>query len=318
MQEIEKITIYASLGLRKGIPELLWAFRKKYALQEFPVYLDDHPFQILERIRQETKNGMKTANIVLLPHYMILRMKKEKLLAPFKPAGIESFPPKFHDPADSWFAAGITFMSMAYNTKSVKPSDLPKTLEELSSSRWKNRLGMQSLVSSSVGNLGAQYIASIQRTVGQERWKEFLKEISTLQVKTFDCIDHLIQGLLDRQIDIALTVYSLAYFREKILNSPVASFEIPDVPRMLTFTSAGLTKWGRDNESAKTFLDFLASTEAQKIIGTIPGISPSKPGAKTDYEFEAKYSGRNTFHPDEEDLKELPRALKLYKELGMP
>src|ERR1700730_16067619 len=318
MQKIERVTIYASLGLRKGIPELLWTFRKKNVLQEFPVYLDDHPFQILERIKQETKNGMKTADIVLLPHYMILRMKKEGLLTPFAAQGIESYPAKFHDPEGKWFAAGITFMSMAYNTKALKPSDLPKTLEELASPKWKNRLGMQSLVSSSVGNLGAQYVASIRRSAGEERWREFLQSLSTLGVKTFDCIDHLIQGLLDGQIDIALTVYSLAYFREKIVNSPVASFEIPDVPRMLTFTSGGLTKWGKDNDSAKTFLNFLASTEAQRIVGTIPGISPSKPGVKTDYDFEAKYSGRDAFHPDVEDLKELPRALKIYKELGLP
>src|ERR1700730_7979716 len=118
MQKIERVTIYASLGLRKGIPELLWTFRKKNVLQEFPVYLDDHPFQILERIKQEAKNGMKTADVVLLPHYMVLRMKREKLLAPFKPAGMNAYPSKFHDAEDTWFAAGITFMSMAYNTKS--------------------------------------------------------------------------------------------------------------------------------------------------------------------------------------------------------
>ena len=313
-----RVSIYASLGLRKGIPELLWAFRKKYVLQEFPVYLDDHPFQILERIKQEKKYGMKSADIVLMPHYMILRMKREGLLTSYKPAGIAAYPNKFHDPEGSWFAAGITFMSMAYNTQALPFSELPTTLEELASSKWESRLGMQSLVSSSVGNLGAQYIASIKRSAGEKRWLEFLKKIPSLKVKTFDCIDHLIQGLVDHQIDIALTVYSLAYFREKILNSPVASFQMQDVPRMLTFTSAGLTKGSAHNASAKLFLDFLASNEAQQIIGTIPGISPSKPGFRTEYDFEAKYSGRDSFHPDGEDLRELPKALELYKKLHVP
>ncbi len=313
-----RISIYASLGLRQGIPDLLWAFRKKYVLQEFPVYLDDHPFQILERIRQEKKYGMKTADIVLMPHYMILRMKRDDLLSSYKPAGIANYPNKFHDPEGTWFAAGITFMSMAYNTQALRYSELPTTLEELVSPKWGNRLGMQSLVSSSVGNLGAQYIASIQRSAGEKRWLEFLQKLPKLKVKTFDCIDHLIQGLLDRKIDIALTVYSLAYFREKISDSPIASFQMQDVPRMLTFTSAALTKWSAHNDSAKLFLDFLTSSEAQQIIRTIPGISPSKPGVKTEYDFEAKYSGRDTFHPDREDLKELPRALEIYKKLHVP
>ena len=37
----ERVIIYASLGLRSGTSELLWAFRKKNTLEEFPVYLDE-------------------------------------------------------------------------------------------------------------------------------------------------------------------------------------------------------------------------------------------------------------------------------------
>jgi ABC-type Fe3+ transport system substrate-binding protein len=310
--------IYASLGLRKGIPELLWAFRKSNILEEFPVYLDDHPFPIFQRIRQESGFGMKTADVVLLPHYMALRMKSEGMLHSYSPKGIESYPTKFRDPGRKWFALGITYMSLAYNTESVSPWDLPKTIEELSSDKWKDRLGMQSLVSSSVGNLGAQYIASIRRQVGDKRWMTFLNRISSLNVKTFDCIDHLVQGLLDKRIDIALTTYSLAYFRERIVNSPVKSFEIQDIPRMLTFTSAALTKWGENNSSARTFLDFLASNEAQRIVGTIPGISPSKPGIRTDYDFEVNYTAKSKFHPDRTDILELPKLLEVFKNLGLP
>jgi iron(III) transport system substrate-binding protein len=313
-----RIRIYASLGLRTGIPELLWAFRKSSVLQEFPVYLDDHPFQIYERIRQEAKFGMKTADIVLLPHYMMLRMKRENLLSSYIPQGLKAYPKKFHDQDGKWFALGITFMSMAYNSKAMRERDLPRTLEELSSPTWRNKLGLQSLVGSSVGNLGAQYIASIRRAAGDDRWISFLNRLATLDLKTFDCIDHLIQGLVDNRIKIALTVYSLAYFRERLANSPVRTFEMDEVPRMMTFTSAGLTKWGESNDSAKAFLDFIASDEAQRIIGTIPGISPSKPGFRTSYDFEAKYSGKSQFHPDEVDLSELPKALKTYKRLGLP
>jgi ABC-type thiamine transport system substrate-binding protein len=307
------------LGLRRGIPELLWAFRKKYTLQEFPVYLDDHPFQIYERIKEEEAHRMKTADVVLLPHYMILRFKKEGLLATHFPTEIDRFPEKFHDADQHWFALGVTYMTMAYNPQVLrKTSDLPTSLEEIVSPRWKNKLGMQSLVSSSVGNLGAQYIGFIRRKVGEKRWLSFLNGLKSSSVKTFDCIDHLIQGLLDNQIDIALTTYSLAYFRERLARSPVRSFEIDDLPKMLTFTSASLTRAGEKNESARTFLNFLASTEAQKIVGTIPGISPARKGIKTSYNFETSYTAKSDFHPDEVDLKELPEVVKTYQEVGLP
>jgi ABC-type Fe3+ transport system substrate-binding protein len=319
LKKTERVTIYASLGLRRGIPELLWAFRKKFVLQEFPVYLDDHPFQIYRRIKEEEKHGMETADIVLLPHYMALRFKSERMLAPYAPKDLSQFPSKFQDTERMWFALGVTFMTLAYNTKKITRKTLPESLEELVTKQWENRLGMQSLVSSSVGNLGAQYIAFVRRKVGEERWVSFLEQLKNMNVKTFDCIDHLIQGLLDNQVDIALTVYSLAYFRERIAKAPVKSFEIEDVPRMLTYTSAALTKNGQENKSAKTFLDFLTSREAQQIIATIPGISPARSGIRTSYDFEVEYSPKkNQFHPDVVDLEELPSAIEIYEKIGLP
>lgn len=314
------MTIYASLGLRRGIPELLWAFRKKYTLQEFPVYLDDHPFQIYNRIKQEEIHGMKTPDIVLLPHYMILRFKNEGLLSPYVPGDLDHFSQKFQDKDGKWFAMGITFMTMAYNSKKLrKKKDLPTSLEELVSKRWNGRLGMQSLVSSSVGNLGAQYLGFLKRIVGQERWLRFLEDLNSSGVKTFDCIDHLIQGLIENRIDIALTVYSLAYFRERVANSPVRSLKIQDVPPMLTFISAGLTQSGEYSESAKTFLDFLASKEAQRIVGTIPGISPARKGMGTSYDFEIAFSrDKSDFHPDGIDLADLPQIIQTYKSMSLP
>src|SRR5437870_9404159 len=107
--------------------------------------------------------------------------------------------------------------------------------------------------------------------------------------KTYDCIDHLLQGLLEGAVRIGLTVYSLAYFREKTSGSPVALLRMKEAPPMLTFTSAGLVKGAEENASARRFLDFLLTEDAQGIIGTIAGIAPTRPGIRASYPFELKY-----------------------------
>src|SRR2546427_9411231 len=84
MKKIDRVVVYGSLGLRPGLSELLWAFRKKHKLEEFPVYLDDHPFQIRERIRRERENKMRTADVVLVPHYMALELSEEGILVPHR------------------------------------------------------------------------------------------------------------------------------------------------------------------------------------------------------------------------------------------
>ena len=315
----ERVIIYASLGLRSGTSDLLWAFRKKNTLEEFPVYLDDHPFQVHDRIREEMKHGMRTADIVMVPHYVALQMHAEGLFIPHDVKDIGAYPQKFYDKKLNWFAAGVTFMTMAHNPKRLPAKDLPSSIEEISSSRWRGKLGMQSLTSSKFGNIGAHYMNFLKRKVSGKKWTEFLRSLAgPNKPLTYDCIDHLLQGLIDGDHSLSLTVYSLAYFRERTAGSPVRSFETEGIPRMLTFTTAGLLRTAKENKSARKFLDFLMSEDAQSLIGRITGISPSMPGKKAGYPFEVEYSSKDAFHPDAEDLASLPETLATFSKLKLP
>jgi iron(III) transport system substrate-binding protein len=315
----ERVIIYASLGLRSGTSDLLWAFRKKNTLEEFPVYLDDHPFQVHDRIREEMKHGMRTADIVMVPHYVALQMNAEGLFTPHDAKDIGAYPQKFYDRKLNWFAAGVTFMTMAHNPKRLPAKDLPESLDDIASPRWKGRLGMQSLTSSKFGNIGAHYMNFLRRRVSAKKWTEFLESLAgENRPSTFDCIDHLLQGLIDGDHDLSLTVYSLAYFRERTAGSPVRSFQAEGIPRMLTFTTAGLMRTAKDNKSARKFLDYLLSEDGQRLIGRITGISPSMPGEKAGYPFEVEYSSKDVFHPEAEDLSSLPGTLATFSKLGLP
>lgn len=315
----ERVLIYASLGLRSGTSDLLWAFRKTNTLEEFPVYLDDHPFQVRERIREEMKNGMRTADIVLVPHYVALQMHDEGMFAPHDPKDIGAYPRKFYDPNREWFAAGVTFMTMAHNPKTLPTRELPESLEEIASPEWKGKLGMQSLTSSKFGNIGAHYMNFLRRKVPAKRWGEFLESLAgPNRPRTYDCIDHLLQGLIDGDHRLSLTVYSLAYFRERTAGSPVRSFATEGIPRMLTLTTAGLLRTAKDNRSARKFMDFLLSRKGQELLGRIAGISPAMPGVKSGYPFEVEYSARDDFHPDAEDLATLPGTLATFAKLRLP
>lgn len=98
----------------------------------------------------------------------------------------------------------------------------------------------------------------------------------------------------------------------------MASFELGDAPRMLTFTSAGLLRTARDNSSAKRFLDFMLSEEAQRIIGTISGISPARPDVRASYSFEVQYDSSSAFYPGETDLKAMPAIMKTFRSMDIP
>ncbi|HXW36353.1 MAG TPA: ABC transporter substrate-binding protein [Nitrososphaerales archaeon] len=319
MRPTRRVVVYGSLGLRPGLSELLWAFRKRNKLEEFPVYLDDHPFQVRERIDSERKHGLKTADVVLMPQYMLLGLAKDGLLAEFRPAGSEKYPEEFKDKLSRWSAIGVTFMSMAYNSARKPRSGLPDSLQEITPERMGGPLGTQSLTASRAGNLGVQYLAFLRRRVGARRWRAFVEGLAAPKtVRSYDCIDHLIQGLVDGDNALALGVYSLAYFREKTSGSPVSLLKIDDAPQMFTTTSVGLLKGSEDNASAKKFLDFLLGAEAQRIISRIPGISAAMKGLSPAYDFEVELPAPSDFHPTELDVRETVAALSLFRKLKLP
>ncbi|MDG6915209.1 MAG: substrate-binding domain-containing protein, partial [Nitrososphaerota archaeon] len=195
----------------------------------------------------------------------------------------------------------------------------PPSLEQIASPRSPGALGLQSLPSSKFGNIGAPYMNFLRRKVSAKRWRDFLESLAGQnRPTTYDCIDHLLQGLIDGDHRLSLTVYSLAYFRERTAGSPVRSFATEGIPRMLTFTTVALLKTARENRSARKFLDFLLSEDGQRLIGRITGIAPSMPGVKAGYPFEVEYSSKDVFHPDAEDAESLSSTLESFSKLGLP
>ncbi len=319
MKPSDRVVVYGSLGLRRGISDLLWAFRKDNRMEEFPAYLDDHPYQVMERIRSERRHGMRTADVVIMPHYAVSGMGFAKELAGYLPKGVESLPANMRSTKQGAVPVGVTFMAMAYDSGVNRKDSLPSGLSELDGAEWKGRLGTQSLTSSKAGNLGAWYLSYLRGKAGDKTWRRFVQSLaSENRPVAYDCIDHLLQGLLGGEVGLALTVYSLAYFREKTSGSSVALVADDRIPHMMTFTSAGLVKGSDQNVSATKFMDFLLTPAAQTIIGSIPGIAPSVSGVKAAYDFEHDFGEEFHFHPTLKEFDELKASVDLFRKLGVP
>ncbi len=311
------VVIYGSLGLRRGISDLLWAFRKSNRMEEFPAYLDDHPFRVMERVRAELNAGMRTADVVLMPHYAVTTLKREGLLSGYGPKRAGSVG-SLGGQGAGVVPVGVSFMAMAYSKKVLKKRELPETLSELAGPDWQGALGTQSLTASRAGNLGVWYLSFLRRALGEKEWRPFVDGLKKKGPVAYDCIDHLLQGLLEGEVKLGLTVYSLAYFREKTAGSPVALVDAKGLPHMMTFTSAALLKSSGRSDAARRFMDFLLTPEAQKIIGGIPGIGPVVHDMKPSYDFEHSYDETTSFHPDVRDFDEITSTADLFRDLGLP
>jgi len=302
------ITVYASMGVRRGVSDLLWTFRRKYTLEEFPAYLDDHPLPVLKRVEGEIKAGLPTADIVIAPHYLLLQMKHKGLLAKYSPP--RATPPFAQDSSRTWMAIGITSMFPAYSER--LNGSVPSSIKEFKNG-LSSKVGSQAVLTSSAGNLTAYYLFALKRILGEDKWREVLKIVGKIKPATYDCIDHLLQALVVGEKSIALAAYSLAFYRLKEEGAHLQQLKLKELPRLYTFTTAGLLKDAEDSISAHHFLDFLASKEGQAAIGKIWGILPltGKSPEKLPEEWNKKY-----FFPTEAEVKDVEKNNKKLAEFG--
>lgn len=304
-----RTTIYASMGVRRGVSDLLWTFRRKYTLEEFPAYLDDHPFPVLKRVEGEIKAGLPTADIVIAPHYLLLQMKHRGLLARYSPPN--SVPPFAQDNSRTWMAIGITSMFPVYSARLDR--DVPNSIKEFADG-FRSKIGSQAVLTSSAGNLTAYYLYALRRILGEQRWREVLKIVGKIKPQTYDCIDHLLQALEAGEKSIALAAYSLAFYRLKEEGARLQQLKISELPRLYTFTTAGLLRNAKDNASARHFLDFLASGEGQAAIGKIWGILPltGRSPEKLPKGWNKKY-----FFPTEDEVKDVEKNNRKLAQFGL-
>ena len=208
-------------------------------------------------------------------------------------------------------AIGITSMFPVYSERLNE--NVPNSIRELADG-FRTEIGSQAVLTSSAGNLTAYYLCALKRIVGEQRWKDVLKIVGKIKPQTYDCIDHLLQALEAGEKSIALAAYSLAFYRLKEEGAHLQQLKVRDLPRLYTFTTAGLLKGAEDSASARHFLDFLASKEGQASIGKIWGILPltGKSDEKLPEEWNKKY-----FFPTEAEVKDVEKNSRKLAQFGL-
>jgi ABC-type Fe3+ transport system substrate-binding protein len=64
-----------------------------------------------------------------------------------------------------------TIFLWGYNTRMVKPNEVPKTYEDLLNPRWKGQM----MWSTSRGSGAPMFIGNVLKTIGQEKGKAYLQ-----------------------------------------------------------------------------------------------------------------------------------------------
>lgn len=253
---------------KQGVVHWYTDMQPRNAEQILNLLRERHPFlkvevvrlgheRLINRILTEYRAGKFIPDVITSPSSFVNELRDAGTIvrnsAPFRKALRQDLLDK-----DGWVSAvSTTFYSIFYNTNLAKPSDLPKTYQDLLHPRW---IGMVA-----IDQEDTEWLAALIETMGRENAIEFAKKLAANKPNIRR--GHTLLGQLVAAGESAIfpDQYLHSGINLKKAGAPVDMYFIEPV---LTQTSDAVWVARRSSRphSGIFFIDFLFSREVQTML----------------------------------------------------
>ena len=188
-------------------------------------------------------------------------MQRAGFMQRFYSPHFAEYPPELKDPKGFWGSTNVYFMTLGYNTRNVKPADLPKSYEDLLNPRWKGQM----MWSTSRGSGAPQFIGNILVTMGQETGKAYLQKLKQQNVaKSTASARQILDLVIAGEYPMAIQIFNHHAYISKTAGAPV-DWQ-PLEPVTATNNTIGVAKNAPHPYATMLFLDFVLSRKGQKVF----------------------------------------------------
>lgn len=296
-----KLMVYGASSLTEAVP-IVKKFEQKYPFIKVD-YLQALGETNANRIMTEAKAGKYQADVYTGKLRAALALKGQGLLVKYKSPESKFFREGFLDPEGYRAAIYLSIFVIAYNTKLVKPQDVPKKYEDLLDRKWKGQIGLN--------QYEYDWFTGILEAMGRAKGIAYMEKLSEQKPVLRDSASLSAQLLAAGEFPLG-TMYVHSAARMRIKGAPVdwARFDFP-APTNLTSMSI-LAKAPHPN-AARLFYDHFLSQEIQEMLTTM-GRIPARSGVRSDLPEGTKlFLITERFATDEvveKNMKEFDRILK--------
>ena len=230
--------------------------------------------QLIERLISEGENS--PADILLtVDAGRLHRAKMAGILQPVKSRVLnDNVPSSMRDPDRQWFGLTVRARVIVYSKDRVKPSQL-STYEDLAKAKWRGKIAVRS--SSNIYN--QSLMASIIEANGTREALSWAKSVRKNMARAPRGSDRdqaraVAAGLADIAI---MNTYYLGILanssnpKDRDVFKKVSVFFPNQTGRgtHINISGGGVTKSSKNKKNAIKFLEFLTSSESQKIFGNV-------------------------------------------------
>jgi len=182
---------------------------------------------------------------------------REKLLAVVRSPVQDDLVPEARFAHQSWVRARYSVYALAYNTKTVRQAELPKSYEGLLDPRWKGKLGIEAE--------DGDWFSALSQQLGEQKAHKLFKEIVARNGVT---VRHghgqLAELVASGDIPLAITVYTAKVEALKRKGAPIDWFVIG--PAIARGSGVAVAARAAHPNAALLWYEFELSDEGQKVL----------------------------------------------------
>jgi ABC-type Fe3+ transport system substrate-binding protein len=254
-----KITWYTSLIIDQVVRPVKEAFEKKYPFIQIEPFRGNSE-RIVQKMFAEYQG--KRYEVDIMDGTVTAPMvKKGGYLQRFYSPHLGEYPAELKDPQGYWGVSNVYYFALGYNTRMVKPSEVPKTYEDLLNPRWKGQM----MWSTSRGSGAPMMIGNIFQSMGQEAGKAYLQKLRAQNVaKSTASNRQLLDLVIAGEYPLALHIFHHHAYISRTAGAPVDW--APLEPLSATINTISPVTRSPHPHAAMLLLDFILSEEGQKVI----------------------------------------------------
>jgi iron(III) transport system substrate-binding protein len=247
------LTLYTTIA-EKDVPVLIQPFEVRHGItvNVWRAGTD----RVLQRTMSEAAAGRHDVDVIHVGSPEMEALAREKVLAPVDSPQHADLQPGSVPAHRQWAATLLSVWVQAYNTKLVKPEELPKSYADLLDPKWKGKLGIEAK--------DQDWFASVVDVMGGgERGLDYFRHMVTINGMSVRLGHTLLTNMVvSGEVPLGLTVYNYMPEQQKKKGAPIDWFALE--PAIARSNAVGIAANAPHPKAARLFYDYLLGEEAQR------------------------------------------------------
>lgn len=272
-----KVVFYSSWS-QKAAVELVELFQKKYPFIRAELTRAGAN-KILNRVLVEDSAGKRLFDAVTTKGDIIDVFKKRGLLARYDSPERRFYAEKYKDKEGFWTDSFPTIHSLVYNTRMVKPNEVPRKYQDLLNPKWKGLIG--------INLVNFMWGAVVMQTMGEAAGLQFLEKLADQkpQARNGTTLNVNLVGAGEHAMAVSVSLNAVVRIQKK--GAPI-DWARMDEPYYADLHPVSVGADAPHPNAAKLLVDFCLSEEGQNIL-IREGKIPPRTGLKPKFEIPADF-----------------------------